>query len=176
MWRNTGECIKHDTPGFLCIFCYFYGENTSYNKVFWCFQPIFTNLWSCMVLNNVSLREWRNTREWAKKKYVNYALHVGFWNCLYMSFCFMMKKDHSKQKLLLWPQVPLKTNLDSNGFLFLNKIYSSLADEKKRADELEGSILFSYGKTNFCRITIGYIGNNKVDILDEKWTFFSIRC
>ena len=60
--------------------------------------------------------------------------------------------------------------------MFLNKIYSSLADEKKRADELEGSILFSYGKTNFCRITIGYIGNNKVDILDEKWTFFSIRC
>ena len=104
----------------------------------------------------------------SKKKYVNYALHVGFWNCLYMSFCFMMKKDHSNQKLLLWPQVPLKTNLDSNGFLFLNKIYSSLADEKKRADELDGSILFSYGKTNFCRITIGYIGNNKVDILDEK--------
>ena len=44
----------------------------------------------------------------SKKKYVNYALHVSFWNCLYMSFCFMMKKDHSKQKLLLWPQVPFK--------------------------------------------------------------------
>ena len=25
-----------------------------------------------------------------------------------MSFCFMMKKDHFKQKLLLWPQVPFK--------------------------------------------------------------------
>ena len=60
--------------------------------------------------------------------------------------------------------------------MFLNKIYSSLADEKKWADELEGSLLFSYGNTNSCRVTIGYTGNNKVDILDKKWTYFSIRC
>ena len=26
-----------------------------------------------------------------------------------MSLCFMMKKDHFKQKLLLWPQVPFNT-------------------------------------------------------------------
>ena len=25
-----------------------------------------------------------------------------------MQFCFMMKKDHFKQKLLLWPQVPFQ--------------------------------------------------------------------
>ena len=47
MWRHTRECIKHVTPKFLCIFCYFYGENTSYNKVLWCFLTFFTNLWSC---------------------------------------------------------------------------------------------------------------------------------
>ena len=41
-------------------------------------------------------------------KYVNCGLHVNFWSFLYMSFCFMMKKDHFKQKLLLWPQVPFK--------------------------------------------------------------------
>ena len=52
MWRNTRECIKHITPGFLCIFCYFYGEKTSYNKVWWCFWPSFRNLWSCKVLND----------------------------------------------------------------------------------------------------------------------------
>ena len=27
-----------------------------------------------------------------------------------MPFCFMMKKDHFKQKLSLWPQVPFKDN------------------------------------------------------------------
>ena len=33
IWRHARECIKHVTPGFLSIFCYFYGENTSYNRV-----------------------------------------------------------------------------------------------------------------------------------------------
>ena len=27
-----------------------------------------------------------------------------------MPFCFMMKKDHFKEKLSLWPQVPFKDN------------------------------------------------------------------
>ena len=27
---------------------------------------------------------------------------------MFMQFCFMMKKDHFKQKLLLWPQVPFQ--------------------------------------------------------------------
>ena len=46
--------------------------------------------------------------------------------------------------------------------------YSSLADEKKWADELKGPIFFSHGKTNSCGVAIGYIGNNKVDVLDKK--------
>ena len=29
-------------------------------------------------------------------------------------------------------------------------------------------IFFSYGKTNSCGVAIGYIGNNKVDVLDKK--------
>ena len=36
----------------------------------------------------------------------------------------------------------LKTNLGSNGFLLLQETHSSLADEKKWADELEGPIFF----------------------------------
>ena len=28
-----------------------------------------------------------------------------------MSFCFMMKKDHFKQKLLLWTQFPFKVSI-----------------------------------------------------------------
>ena len=39
----------------------------------------------------------------------------------------------------------LKNNLGSNGFLLLQETHSSLADEKKRADELEGPIFFSHG-------------------------------
>ena len=38
-------------------------------------------------------------------KHANCGLRVNFWNFLLMYFCFMMEKDHFKQKLLLWPQV-----------------------------------------------------------------------
>ena len=44
-------------------------------------------------------------------EYANCGLQVNFFylNFLLMSFCFMMKKDHFKQKkLLLWPQVTFK--------------------------------------------------------------------
>ena len=50
----------------------------------------------------------------------------------------------------------------------MQEIHSSLADEKKWADELKGRIFFSHGKTNSCGVAIGYIGNNKVDVLDKK--------
>ena len=36
----------------------------------------------------------------------------------------------------------LKNNLGSNGFLFLQETHSSLADEKKWADELKEPIFF----------------------------------
>ena len=38
----------------------------------------------------------------------------------------------------------LKNNLGSKGFLFLQDTHSSLADEKKWADELKGSIFFTW--------------------------------
>ena len=60
----------------------------------------------------------------------------------------------------------LKNNLHSNGFLFLQETHSSLAEEKKWADELKGTIIFSHGKTNSCGVAIGYIRNNKVNVLD----------
>ena len=41
-------------------------------------------------------------------KHANCGLRVNFWNFLFMPFCFMMKKDHFKRKLLLWPQVLLE--------------------------------------------------------------------
>ena len=50
----------------------------------------------------------------------------------------------------------------------LRKKNFSIADEKKWADELKGPIFFSHGKTNSCGVAIGYIGSNKVDVLDTK--------
>ena len=47
---------------------------------------------------------------------------------------------------------------------FLQETHSSLADEKKWADEF----FFSHAKTNSCGVAIGYIGNTKVDVLDKK--------
>ena len=52
--------------------------------------------------------------------------------------------------------------------MLLLETHSSLADEKKWADELKGPIFFSHGKTNSCGVAFGYIGCNKVDILDKK--------
>ena len=41
-------------------------------------------------------------------KSANYNLHANFWNFWSIYFCFVMKKNHFTEKLLLWPQVPLK--------------------------------------------------------------------
>ena len=57
----------------------------------------------------------------------------------------------------------LKNNLDSNGFLFLHETHSSLADEKKYIFYLRPIF-----KTNSCRVAIGYVGDNKVEVLDKK--------
>ena len=42
MWRHTSKCIKHVTPGFLCIFCFmkktpiikFYGVYDHFKQTF----------------------------------------------------------------------------------------------------------------------------------------------
>ena len=52
--------------------------------------------------------------------------------------------------------------------MLLQETHSSLADEKKWADELKGLTFFSHGKTNSCGVAIVYIGSNKVDVLDKK--------
>ena len=62
----------------------------------------------------------------------------------------------------------LKNNLGSDGFLVLKETHSSLIDEKNWVDELKGPIFFSHGKTNSCEVATGYIGSNKVDVLDKK--------
>ena len=53
------------------------------------------------------------------------SLYMNFYDFWFMPFCFMMKKNHFKQKLLLWPQFPFKNLLThqetldiSQGFIF----------------------------------------------------------
>ena len=52
--------------------------------------------------------------------------------------------------------------------MLLQETHSPLADEKKWVDELKGPIFFSHGKTNYCEVAVGYIGNIKVNVLDKK--------
>ena len=52
--------------------------------------------------------------------------------------------------------------------MLLQETHSSLANEKKWVDELKRPIFFSHGKTDSCGAAIGYIGYDKVDVLDIK--------
>ena len=62
----------------------------------------------------------------------------------------------------------LKNSLGSNGFLFLQETHSSLADGKKWVEWIKRTYIFSHGKTNSSGVAIGYVGNNKVVVLDKK--------
>ena len=62
----------------------------------------------------------------------------------------------------------LKNSVGSNGFLFLQETHSSLADWKKWGEWIKRTYIFSLGKTNSCGVAIGYVGNNKVAVLDKK--------
>ena len=44
----------------------------------------------------------------------------------------------------------LKKSMTPNGFIFLQETHSSLDDEKRWWDELNGNLYFSHGKTNSC--------------------------
>ena len=52
--------------------------------------------------------------------------------------------------------------------MILQETHLSLADEKKWADELKGPTFYSHAKTNSCKVAIGYIRRNKVDVLNIK--------
>ena len=53
--------------------------------------------------------------------FANFGFHINFWNFLLISFCFVMKKDSFKQKLLLWPEFSIKKMSEKRGFLMFSK-------------------------------------------------------
>ena len=53
-------------------------------------------------------------------------------------------------------EVPLAKNLIIT--IFFRK-HSSVDDEKRCCDELNGNLYFSHGKTNSCSVSIGYVGS-----------------
>ena len=61
----------------------------------------------------------------------------------------------------------LKNCTSSNGFMFLQEIHSSLNVEKKWTDEFKGQLFFSHGKTNSCRVAIGYVGNKPCSLISQ---------
>ena len=50
-----------------------------------------------------------------------------------------------------------------NGFIFLQETHSCINDEIKWRDEFNGQLFFSHGKTNSCRVTIGFCGSKKIE-------------
>ena len=50
----------------------------------------------------------------------------------------------------------LKSYVTGNGFVFLQETHSCINDEIKRRDEFNGELFFSRGKTNSCRVAIGF--------------------
>ena len=98
----TCKCIKRVTPDFLAFFCYFYGENTSYNKVLWCFWPFVSNLWSCIVLNDelyLHISDFIHANE--QTEYANCGLHLKFWNFLWKSLFYDAKGSFSAKVVTL---------------------------------------------------------------------------
>ena len=55
----------------------------------------------------------------------------------------------------------LTNYVTTNGFIFLQETHSSV-------DEFKGQLFFSYGKTNFCGVAIGFVGTKALKILNIK--------
>ena len=61
----------------------------------------------------------------------------------------------------------LKNSISHNGFLFLHETHSSVGDEKKGCDELNGNLYFSHGKTNSGGVAIGYVGSKSFVLANQ---------
>ena len=61
----------------------------------------------------------------------------------------------------------LKNSISPNGFIFLQETHSSVADEKRWCDKLNGSLYFSHGKTNLGDVAIGHVGSKSFVLANQ---------
>ena len=109
-WSHTRECTKHFSCSFICIFLLTSMEkeaSTKFCDVFdhFCQTDEVTKNWMIKLCLDVVT----HPRKWTYRC-ANCGLRVIFWSFWLMSLRFMMKKDHFKQTLLFWPQVPFKAS------------------------------------------------------------------
>ena len=57
----------------------------------------------------------------------------------------------------------LKSYVAANGFIFLQETHSCINVEIKWREEFNGELFFSHGKTNSCRVAIGFYGSKTVE-------------
>ena len=61
----------------------------------------------------------------------------------------------------------LKNSIFPNRFIFLQETHSSVDDEKRWCDELDGNLYFSHGKTNSGGVAIGYVGSKSFILANQ---------
>ena len=61
----------------------------------------------------------------------------------------------------------LKNSISPNGFIFLQETHSSVDDEERWCDELNGNLYFTHGKINSCGVAIGYVGSKSFVLANQ---------
>ena len=61
----------------------------------------------------------------------------------------------------------LRNSISPNGFIFLQETHSSIDDEKRWCDELNGNLCFSHGKNNLFGVAIAYVGSKSLVLANQ---------
>ena len=61
----------------------------------------------------------------------------------------------------------LKYSTSPSGFIFLQETHSSVDDDKRWCDELNGSLYFSHGKTYSGGVALGYVGSKSFVLTNQ---------
>ena len=61
----------------------------------------------------------------------------------------------------------LKSCVTENGFNFLQEIHSCISDEIKWRDEFNSELFFFHGKTNLCRVAVGFYRSKTIKQINK---------
>ena len=78
-----------------------------------------------------------------------------------------MLREYKSQKKRIKIFGYLKNSISPNGLIFLQETHSSVDDEKRWCDELDGNLYFSHGKTNLRGVAIGYVGSKSFVLANQ---------